>query len=150
MSDYSLFSDDYYLNMNLATEMEMPVPTEADFGQTLYTWGVSEGAYGEIPIVGPATNRRAAGMLVDLFTNPLSYVLPDPEKYYGTGASIASRLSDRGRYSDTVDSILYESADSYSQLQSLYYQNRRFRLGKGGSGSYVDPYSDPYEDPYDE
>ncbi|MEJ2525215.1 MAG: hypothetical protein P8Y73_06550 [Desulfuromonadales bacterium] len=33
-----------------------------------------------------------------------------------TVASISSGLSNRGRYSDTIDSILYESADSYGRI----------------------------------
>ena len=137
-----------------ATELDMPAATEADFGQTMHVWGVPQGAYIELPLLGPSTERDAVGKFVDLFTNPLSYALPDPEKYYGTGASVASRLGDRGRYADTVDSILYESADSYAQARSLYLQKRQFELERGGNDAYLDPYdetfSDTYEDPYDE
>ncbi len=121
---------------------------EADFGQTLHVWGVREGAYVELPFLGPSTERDAVGKFVDLFTNPLSYVLPTPEKYYGTGAGMASRLGERGNFSDTIDSILYESADSYAQSRVIYLQNRRYELGSDGDDSYVDPYDDPYGDPY--
>lgn len=134
-----------------ASELSMPAPTDADFGQTLYKWGVPAGNYGEVPLLGPGTDRHFAGKVVDLFTNPLTYVLPDPEKYYGTGASVASRLSDRARYSDTIDSVLYESEDSYAATRSLYLQNRRFKLDGGRSDSYQDPYDElygvPSEDP---
>lgn len=135
---------------------------EADFGETLHVWGMPEGAFIELPVLGPSTERDVAGKIVDLFTNPLSYSLPDPEKYYGTAASALSRLSDRGRYSDTVDQILYESADSYAQSRLIYLQNRRFELEGGAGDSYVDPYadgqagatpaapSDPYVDPYED
>lgn len=137
-----------------ASELNMPQATDADFGETLHVWGVREGAYVELPLVGPSTERDAAGRIVDFFTNPLTYVLEDPESYYAGAANVSSRLSDRGRYSDTIDSILYESADSYAQARSLYIQNRRYELG-GGSGAALD---DPYdtgsgalpEDPYDE
>ncbi|WP_367117645.1 VacJ family lipoprotein [uncultured Roseovarius sp.] len=132
-----------------ASEMGMPAPTDADFGQTLHVWGAREGAYVELPLLGPSTERDTWGKVVDVFTNPLTYVIDDPENYYGTAASVSSRLSDRGRYSDTIDSILYESADSYAQARSLYLQNRRFELGGTGGESYVDPYDDPYEDPYE-
>ncbi|GGO55668.1 phospholipid-binding lipoprotein MlaA [Roseovarius pacificus] len=139
-----------------ATEMGMPEPTDTDFGETLYVWGVPEGGYLELPVLGPATERSTWGKVVDLFTNPLSYALESPENYLGTVASVSAKLSDRGRYSDAIDSILYESADSYAQARSLYLQNRRFELGgdSAGGGAYLDPYddpySDPYEDPYDE
>jgi len=137
-----------------ASEIGMPKPTKADFGQTLYAWGVREGAYVELPLLGPSTERATVGKVVDLFTNPLTYALESPQNYYGTIASASSRLSDRGRYSETIDSILYQSADSYSQAQSLYLQNRRFKLGNGSGDTYLDPYDDPYgeegEDPYDQ
>ena len=121
--------------------------------ETLYVWGAAEGPYVELPVVGPATRRDAVGRVVDMFTNPLTYSLPSPEKYYSTGAKLASRLGDRGRYSETVDSILYESADSYSQARLIYLQNRRFELGSSVGGDAADPYSDDpysdiYEDPY--
>ena len=121
---------------------------DTDFGETLHVWGVPEGAFVELPFLGPSTERDAVGKVVDLFTNPLSYVLPTPEKYYGTGAGLASKLGDRGRYSDTIDSILYESSDSYAQSRIIYLQNRRFELGSESDGAYVDPYDDPYGDPY--
>lgn len=135
-----------------ATELGMPAATEADFGETLYVWGVPDGAYQELPFLGPSTERATAGKVVDLFTNPLSYALPEPEKYYGTAASLFARIGERGRYSGSVESVLHESADSYAQLRSLYLQNRRYELGRSGEASYLnaydDPYGDPYEDPY--
>ncbi|WP_322867797.1 VacJ family lipoprotein [Aquicoccus sp. G2-2] len=121
---------------------------KADFGQTLAVWGVPEGAYVELPVLGPSTERDAAGKVVDLFTNPLSYVLDSPEKYVGTVAGLTSKLGDRGRYSETIDSILYESADSYAQARAIYLQNRRYELGEDDGSAYVDPYDDPYGDPY--
>jgi phospholipid-binding lipoprotein MlaA len=133
--------------VDAAAEFEIP-EHETDFGQTLYTWGAGEGAYVELPALGPSTVRNTTGKIVDLFTNPLSYAVDSPEKYYGTLAGAASRLSDRGRYSDTIDSILYDSADSYAQARLIYLQNRRFELGDETVNDSVDPYSDPYEDPY--
>lgn len=113
-----------------ATDMGLYEET-TDFGETLHVWGVPEGNYVELPIVGPTTERDMVGKVVDLFTNPLTYNLPSPENTIPTVASIASRFGDRYRFSDTVDSILYESADSYAQARLLYLQNRRFDLGGG-------------------
>ena len=127
---------------------------ETDFGETLHVWGAGEGAYVEVPLLGPSTTRDAAGTLVDLVTNPVSLALPQPEANVSTVAKAASRLGDRARYSETVDSVLYESADSYAQLRLLYLQNRRFELGQtdgsaqDGAASADDGFVDPYEDPY--
>jgi len=122
---------------------------DTDFGETLYKWGAEEGEYVELPLLGPATVRSTTGIIVDLLINPLSYAVSSPGTYYGTLASTSAGLSARGRYTSTIDSILYESADSYAQARLIYLQNRRFSLGDGGSVLSADnPYSDPYEDPY--
>lgn len=112
---------------------------ESDFGHTLHVWGAPEGAYLELPALGPSTERDAAGKFVDLFTDPLSYVLPKPEKYVGTAARAADAVGSRGRFADTVDSVLYESADSYGQTRLFYLQNRRFELGIETEDTYIDP-----------
>ena len=125
---------------DVATDFDVP-QHDTDFGETLYVWGVGEGAYLELPVLGPSTQRNTAGKVVDLFTNPLSYTLDSPEAYYGTIAGVASGLGTRGRFSDTVDSILYESADSYAQARLIYLKNRRFELGDGEAATEIDPFA---------
>lgn len=123
-----------------------------DFGETLHVWGAPEGKYSEVPFMGPTTDRDLVGVIVDVAANPVRLALPQPESYYATGAKVASRLSDRARYSETFDSVLYDSADSYAQTRLLYLQNRRFALGGAAGeadGGFEDPYSD-FEDPYAE
>lgn len=139
-----------------------------DFGETLHVWGVGEGPYLELPLVGPSTARDTVGMVVDVALDPLRAVLPEKEATAATVLKLFSRLGDRDRFSDTVDSLLYDSADSYAQARLLYLQNRRFQLGKAGAAAgaeddgFIDPYADapgaaapsddgfidPYEDPY--
>ncbi len=129
-----------------ATAMGVP-EVSTDFGETLHRWGVPEGAYVELPLIGPTTNRDMLGMAVDVFLNPLRFVLPTVEANWASGFQIAAGIGARSRYSDTIDSVLYESADSYAQSRLLYLQNRRFELGQTGSD---DEFVDPYEDPYGE
>ena len=118
---------------------------KTDFGETLHIWGVGEGAYIELPLLGPSTQRDALGEVVDSVINPVGLLLSPPESYIGTAARVASKISDRGRYSESYDSVLYESADSYAQARLLYLQNRRFELGQTtGDAGYIDPYEDPY------
>lgn len=118
---------------------------KTDFGQTLHVWGAGEGPYLELPVLGPRTTRDALGDAVDFVTNPVGKVLPTPESYYAKAAKVGSKLGDRGRYSETIDSILYDSADSYAQARLLYLQNRRFELGQqaaGGEDDFIDPYAE--------
>ena len=111
-----------------------------DFGETLHIWGVTEGNYFELPFFGPSTDRDALGKVVDFALDPMKLVLPRNSRI-SLLAQIASRISDRGRYSETVDSVLYDSADSYAQARLLYLQNRRFELGEV-------PSEESFEDPY--
>ena len=117
---------------------------EADFGMTLARWGAPEGAYVELPLLGPSTERDAIGTAVDLFTNPLSYTLDVPQSRARTTVRVLDVVGTRDRLGNVIDSVLYDSADSYAQTRLIYLQNRRFEVG----GDAEDAYSDPYEDPY--
>nr|WP_255599407.1 VacJ family lipoprotein [Hasllibacter sp. MH4015] len=141
------------------------VPEEAtDFGETLHIYGFGEGDYVVHPVLGPSTTRDTVGMVVDFALNPLRHYVQPPESTYLTATSVAAGLDSRYQFDTTIDSVLYESADSYAQLRSLYLQQRRFELG-GPAATYEDPYAsgdpasdaaavaadptyDPYSDPY--
>lgn len=154
--------------IDMASELGLP-ENPTDFGETLHVWGVGEGPYLELPLAGPSTARDTVGTVVDVALNPVRLALPEKEAMAATALKLFSRLGDRDRFSDTVDSLLYESADSYAQARLLYLQNRRFQLGQGGGAEdasddgFIDPYADesieapadddfidPYEDPYAE
>lgn len=114
---------------------------DTNFGETLYVWGFGEGPYIEAPFLGPATLRAGVGNVVDLFTNPLYFNLDRPARYIGPTTYVASSLGYRGRFPDTVDSVLYDSADSYSQARLIYMQNRRFELGIEDDSPEIDPFA---------
>jgi phospholipid-binding lipoprotein MlaA len=130
-----------------ATDMGLDA-RDTDFGETLHVWGVPEGRYRETRFFGPSTQRDSVGSVVDLFLNPLRYELTLRENLGVTGLGLAARVGDRYRFSNTVDSILYESEDSYAQARLLYLQNRRFRLGGSEGETFEDPYDDPYGDAF--
>jgi len=77
-----------------------------DFGATLAFYGMPEGAYIELPVLGPSTDRDALGSAVDFFLDPTWLFVPRPLVYLSYGASVGTTVGDRGRYSATVDSIL--------------------------------------------
>ena len=127
---------------DVASDLGLP-RDESDFGETLAVWGLPEGAYQELPVLGPSTERDTAGRVVDLFLNPLDYHLSRPDRRIKSGVTIAGKAADRLRYGDAVDSVLHDSADSYAQARLIYLQNRRFELGQTGDAaagaSYIDP-----------
>ncbi|GGH33576.1 phospholipid-binding lipoprotein MlaA [Cribrihabitans marinus] len=128
-----------------ATEMNIP-QIDTDFGETLHVWGFGEGPYVELPLYGPSTRRDAVGVVVNLFTSPLTFSPTRAVDNAGVWAEVVRRMGNRGRYSDTIDSILYESADSYAQSRLIYMQSRRFELASDDEAAYLDLYSDPYAD----
>lgn len=124
-----------------ATAMGAPVK-ETDFGETLAVWGVGEGAYVELPLYGPSTQRDALGKAVDIGLDPVRLFIPKDKMWISTSSKLFAKIGDRGRYSETIDSILYDSADGYAQARLLYLQHRRYQLGQTTTDSeFEDPYA---------
>jgi phospholipid-binding lipoprotein MlaA len=119
-----------------------------DFGQTLWTWGLPEGPYLIIPVIGPASSRDGIGRGVDVYLDPLRYV-PAHESY-PTSATVGRIAIDsidrRARNLDSLDEIQRESIDYYASLRSLYRQNRAAEL-RGGKPSTILAPADFYDDP---
>jgi phospholipid-binding lipoprotein MlaA len=118
---------------------------DADFGQTLAVWGAPEGAYLELPLIGPSTERDLAGKIVDIFIDPLGYVLTDDQALVASVGTIAGRIAKIDQVGDTISDVLNESADSYAQARLIYLQNRRFEIGVEAA-EVADPYADLYGD----
>lgn len=121
--------------------------TDTDFGETLAVWGVGEGAYVELPVFGPSTERDAVGTVVDMAMNPVGQVLQGADATAASSARVAGKVADRKIHGDVVESILYDSADSYAQARLLYLQNRRYQLSgqEYNDAQAWDPYADPYQ-----
>lgn len=122
-----------------ATAIGLP-ERSTDFGETLHVWGFKEGAYLVLPVLGPSTERDAIGKVVDFAINPTRMVIKAPESHYVTVLSATARFGDRYEYSDLVDELLYDSADSYAQARLIYLQNRRHELGEVQTEE-IDPYA---------
>lgn len=48
------------------------LPAE-DFGQTLGKWGIGQGPYIVLPLLGPSNLRDATGFVVDMFLDPVNW-----------------------------------------------------------------------------
>lgn len=118
-----------------------------DFGETLYVWGMREGAYVEFPVLGPMTERAMIGRAVDFAMNPLRPLANSEERNVMAGTGVLRGANARYENSDLVDSVLYDSADSYAQARQIYLDARRHKLNRNQETEYFDPYEDPYADP---
>lgn len=107
---------------------------EEDFGQTLAVWGVGEGAYLVLPLLGPSTVRDTGGLPADTMTYPL-YYLDDSELEL---ALTALRVIDmRAGLLDREELI---RGDRYSFIRDTWLQQRRFEISDGEQGA--DPFAD--------
>ncbi len=102
------------------------IPT--DFGETLQVYGIAEGPYLELPLIGGSTVRGTLGMVVDFTIDPLRQYIPSPEREYLALLKGVDLIGDRLTYSDLVDLLLYESSDSYASQRIAYLQNMRHKL----------------------
>lgn len=118
------------------------------FGETLHVWGAQEGAYIELPVFGPSNERDAVGTVVDFISNPISGVIDASDDWIPPTSNIMDRVGDRYEFADTIDSLLYESEDSYISGRILYIQNRRFELGRADGQEEFDPFAEFDDDPF--
>ena len=131
---------------DVASAVGVP-PRPSDFGETLHVWGFGEGAYIELPVLGPSTTRDTIGFVVDTAMNPVARVATVPQMNVILGAKVGQTLDQRYSFGNTLDSILYESADSYTQSRLLFLQNRRFNLGQSADAE--DDLYDLYEETFE-
>ena len=99
-----------------------------DFGQTLGVWGVGNGPYLVIPLLGPSNLRDGAGRIVDVATDPLTYADSDTLTFTRLGLTAVDA---RSRSLDALDEIERSSIDFYAAIRSLYWQNRRSEIFDG-------------------
>lgn len=117
---------------DFATHMEITGRDE-DFGQTLAVWGVPEGPYLVLPLLGPSTVRDTSGLPVDMVTYPI-YYLDDTTLEVSL---LALRVVDgRSRLLDQEDLI---RGDRYSFIRDAWLQQRRFEVSDGELGD--DPFA---------
>ena len=113
---------------DVASHMELPKHNE-DFGQTLATWGVGDGAYMVLPLLGPSSVRDTAGLVVDFsFLDPVTYIEDDEVRW----SLIALRAIDKR--ADLLDAtrIMEKSGiDPYVFIRTAYYQIRENQIYDG-------------------
>ncbi len=102
-----------------------------DFGQTLAVWGVGEGPYLFVPLLGPGNPRDVIGWIADLAFDPFTY-LQWPHKFeWQAGKWGIDYVDLRARNIETLDDLEKTSLDLYASLRSLYRQSRNNEIRNG-------------------
>lgn len=104
---------------------------EEDLGLTLGAWGVPEGPYIVVPVLGPSTPRDLGGQIAEGFGDPFNnLVTGNPWTLYWIPfvRGGVSGIDQRSRYIETLADIERTSLDYYATIRSLYRQRRAAQI----------------------
>jgi phospholipid-binding lipoprotein MlaA len=98
---------------------------EQDLGITLGVWGIPEGPYLVVPILGPSDVRDFGGEVAQGFADPWNILAADNGLVWISFArGGVTGIDQRARYLDTLADIERTSLDYYATIRSLYRQRR--------------------------
>ncbi len=112
---------------DVASEMSLTTEDE-DFGQTMAVWGVEEGPYVMLPLLGPSTVRDGVGTYVDLTSD--ANLVKDMDDVGFLSASAINIIDKRVELLPATD-LLDKSDDPYISMRSSYLQKREFDIFDG-------------------
>lgn len=98
---------------------------DEDFGQTLAVWGVGNGPYLVLPVLGPSTLRDTAGIVVDSIGHPVRIVADNADEnwiYYVQQGIYG--IDKRSRLIKAFDDLRENNLDYYAAMRSAYLQKR--------------------------
>jgi phospholipid-binding lipoprotein MlaA len=97
-------------------------PDHTDFDDTLHGYGVPQGQYIVLPLLGPGSTRSHSAWLVDSVTNPLGFASTPAASTINTVSTPVSVVTFRGNNYDLINDVKYGSLDPYSRTRSIYFQ----------------------------
>ncbi len=121
--------------------------TKEDFGQTLGKWGVGDGPYLVLPVIGSTNPRDLLGSGVDSAFQPLNYAQFEGDTEFRIGRSVLGVVSGREKLIETVEELREQQADPYTAVRRIYGQTRdaAIRNGQEDPNAYEDlPSYDEY------
>ena len=106
---------------------------DTDFGLVLALWGVGEGPYLFLPVLGPSNPRDATGYGVNITLDPLTWASFGGQTAVDVSRAGVGLVDTRERLLDQVDSIKRGALDPYATFRSLYRQNRADEVSRARS-----------------
>ena len=105
-----------------------------DFGQTLGRWGIGEGCYIVLPVLGPSTLRDTTGSIGNYIGGDAWYniTVRNDTRYFSNFDYYASKgmggVDFIAKNLGALDNLEENSIDFYASVKSLYLQDRRKRI----------------------
>lgn len=114
-----------------ASKMRMP-PSATDFGVTLARWGLPEGPYLVLPLLGPTTGRDIFRLPVDSYFDPISWYRKEHNLKYEFEyfPSVFYLITLRASAID-AESLLEGTYDPYVFFRDAYRQRRLYTIYDG-------------------
>ncbi len=112
---------------DVATSLGYP-EHDSGFGTTLALWGVGEGPFLFLPVIGPSNPRDAAGFAGNVALDPLTFATFGGSRTLGIARAGVSAIDSRERLLDPIDNIKKSALDPYATFRSLYRQNRQAEI----------------------
>lgn len=110
---------------DVSTDLDLPYKRQ-DFGLTLASWGVDDGIYLVIPILGPSNMRDAFGRIGDYAFDPINWLAYcNDEAAYSYGRTAAQILDAKTDNIDLIDNLRENSLDFYAAIRSWYTERRK-------------------------
>jgi phospholipid-binding lipoprotein MlaA len=101
---------------------------DEDFGQTLGKWGIGNGPYLVIPIIGPSTVRDGIGFYADLYLDPMYYINDMSTRNL---AYLAQKITLRAGLLDQEKVMDEAQIDRYEFLRDIYLLHRQSQVYDG-------------------
>ena len=107
-----------------------------DFDQTLAVWGVPQGPYLVLPLLGPSTGRGVSGGILDSAANPINYI--------STPVQLLAMINERANAEGALKFIDEAALDPYvfTRESFLQWRNNLATDGKAEATSDVDDFDD--------
>jgi len=106
-----------------------------DYGQTLGKWGIGEGCYLVLPVLGPSTVRDTFGMFGSTIGggDPWYNITVKNDTHYFTdidyyGSRATAGIDFRAKNVESFESLEQNSLDFYASVRSLYLQDRQQKI----------------------
>jgi phospholipid-binding lipoprotein MlaA len=103
-------------------------PHEEDFGQTFGVWGIGEGWFLMLPLLGPSTARDAPGLVLEYKFAPIRQLTSGVETYAAAGLFFISERAELLSATEVLDTA---SVDPYLEVREAYRQKRWSEIHDG-------------------
>ena len=115
-----------------------------DFGQTLGYWGVPNGPYLVLPLLGPSTLRDGASLPIDFAVSPTQFVNDIPTRNQVFTLRLVGKRAELLKSGNMLEQA---SIDKYSFTRDAYLQYRRSQIYDGNPLDEEDSNDDPSANP---